>query len=359
MRSARRQSSNRTGRGGNKRGGGGPGHAHPPPPPLQELRAALDRIDALVSQTVDAYRTERAGGDGSKGGSGAKTDGAAGANNPAGGGGVGRALGMRRLPGAGAVRPGSARRFGFGGVRARAAAGDGDGDNNNNGSNKDGEPKAANADDVLVSTEADETAIINQFMAEVSGELDEKAKRMAETEQEASAAEEKERDKDKEDPPSSSSAAANEKKNVRRQRARRKRKPLQPQTARFMPFDSGDDAELVELLRRTAELVVQGERAAAAALGRAEKMGANVANGDDQQQEEEDPMAEYDAHQAVFEYFCEREGLRTIVRLTTGDAFQAATATATAATDKDDSDTASSSTAVSYTHLTLPTILRV
>ena len=344
MRSARRQSSNRTGRGGNKRGGGGPGHAHPPPPPLQELRAALDRIDALVSQAVDAYRTERAGGDGSKGGSGAKTDEAAGANNPAGGGGVGRALGMRRLPGAGAVRPGSARRFGFGGGRARAAAGDGDGDNNNNGSNKDGEPKAANADDVLVSTEADETAIINQFMAEVSGELDEKAKRMAEKEQEASATEEKERDKGKEDPPSSSSAAANEKKNVRRQRARRKRKPLQPQTARFMPFDSGDEAELVELLRRTAELVVQGERAAAAALGRAEKMGANVANGDDQQQEEEDPMAEYDAHQAVFEYFCEREGLRTIVRLTTGDAFQAATATATAATDKDDSDTASSST---------------
>ncbi len=359
MRSARRQSSNRTGRGGgNKRGGGGPGrYADPPPPPLQELRAALDRIDALVSQAVDAYRTERAGGDGGGSGAdtdnasgggvatGAKTDEAAGADNNSAGGG-GRALSMRRLPGAGAVRQGSARRFGFGAGRARAAAGDGshgggDGDNNSNVRNKDGEPKADNADDVLVSTEADETAIINQFMAEVSHELDEKAKRMAEKEQEASAAEEKE--KDKEDSPSSSSAAANEKKNVRRQRARR-RKSRQPQAARFMPFDSGDEAELVELLRRTAELVVQGERAAAAALGRAEKMGANVANGDEEQEkEEEDPMAEYDAHQAVFEYFCEREGLRTIVRLTTGDAFQGATATASAATDKDDSDTASSS----------------
>merc|ERR1719183_2244108 len=53
--------------------------------------------------------------------------------------------------------------------------------------NKDGETKADNAEDVLVSTEADETAIINQFMAEASGELDEKAERMTEKKEEEAA----------------------------------------------------------------------------------------------------------------------------------------------------------------------------
>mmetsp|Transcript_28707 Transcript_28707/g.83197 ORF Transcript_28707/g.83197 Transcript_28707/m.83197 type:complete len:1473 (-) Transcript_28707:109-4527(-) len=211
---------------------------------------------------------------------------------------------------------------------AAAAAGDGGGDDNNSHANsKDGEATKADTEDGLVSTEADETAIINQFMAEVSGEMDDKAKRVAEKEREDSAA----AAADSEDS-TSSSAANEEKKKGRPQRTRRK--PRQPQTARFMAFDSDDEAELIELVRRTAELVVQGERAASAALGRAEKMNAN--NGDEQ---EEDPMAEYDAHQAVFECFCEREGLRTIVRLTTGEAFQGATAMA----DKDDNDTASSS----------------
>merc|ERR1719199_1472938 len=59
---------------------------------------------------------------------------------------------------------------------------------NNSANNKDGETKADNAKDVLVSTEADETAIINQFMAEASGEVDEETGRMAEKEHEEKAA---------------------------------------------------------------------------------------------------------------------------------------------------------------------------
>ena len=335
MRSVRRQSSNRPGRNGRR--GGAP--AEPQQPPLLELRAALDRIDALVSQAVDAYRTERAGGKdgggGGGGGGGGKETANAGATTGAGadesstagdnnGGGIaGRTLGRRRLPGAG--RQGSIRRFGFGAGKARggAAAASGGDDNNssNHSSENQGDGRAASREeDVLVSTEADETAIINQFMAEVSNEMDEKAKMIqAEKEQEESGG--------------ASNTVATDK-NERRQRHRPK--PKLPQTARFMPFNGEDEAELVELLRRTAELVVQGERAASAALGRAEKMGANITGNGEDQPQQDDPMAEYDAHQAVFECFCEREGLRTIVKLTTGEAFRGAFV------DDNDTSTASS-----------------
>lgn len=86
---------------------------------------------------------------------------------------------------------------------------------------------------------------------------------------------------------------------------------VQPQSVRFVPFHRDDEAELIELLRRTAELVVHGERGASALLERSEK-----------DTEGDDNMAKYDAHQAVFECFCERKGLQTIVNITTGEAFQ-------------------------------------
>jgi len=318
MRSARRQSSARAVRNG-KRGGAGD---EPQQPPLLELRAALDRIDALVSQAVDAHRrTERAGNDGggadaanaSGRAAGTGADGSSTTVDNGGGGAVGMALGRRRLPGAG--RQGSIRRFGW----ARgAAAGGPDGDYTNSHHSGKGGGGEESTEDVLVSTEADETAIINQFMAEVTSEMDEKAKRMAEREQEE---------------PASAATDKNE------QRQRQRRRPMQPRTARFMSFDGEDEKEMVELLRRTAELAVQGERAASAALGRAEKLGANAAG--DGEERQQDPMAEYDAHQAVFECFCERQGLRTIARLTTGEAFGGAMTV----TDKDDNNTCATSPA--------------
>ena len=59
MRSVRRQPSNRAGRNGRR--GGAP--AEPQQPPLLELRAALDRIDALDTH-LHSYLTESVGSQG-------------------------------------------------------------------------------------------------------------------------------------------------------------------------------------------------------------------------------------------------------------------------------------------------------
>ena len=60
--------------------------------------------------------------------------------------------------------------------------------------------------------------------------------------------------------------------------------------ARFMPFDQSDEDELVELIRRTAELVVRGERFAAA------WQSGNIVEDVD-----------IDSHLAVFELFCKKK----------------------------------------------------
>jgi len=280
--------------------------------PLLELRSALDRIDALTLHARETYEAEVGGGTLNSTTTNTSSNGDGGsAASASSGRGIGRLAGMRQ----------GSRRFGFGGGSRRsvkADAGNNDDDDDDGVDAKDKsdstkkEEEKEEDDDVLVSTEEDERAIISQFLAE--------------------------EERSKASPPSLPDEG---------ERGQQAQKELskQPKNVRFVPFHQDDEAELIELLRRTAELVVQGERAASAALSRAEKAGSsnnrddedddadNDDNGDadddDVEKEESDDensaiMAEYDAHQAVFECFCEREGLQTMVNITTGTAFKVA-----------------------------------
>ena len=290
--------------------------------PLLELRSALDRIDALTLHARETYEAEAEVVGGTLNSTSTNSN-----SNSSGDGGsapsASSGRGIGRLAGA---RQGS-RRFGFGvggrpstsrrSVKADASNNDDDDDgvdardkSDSTKQKKESEKGRGNKnkkeeeeeDDVLVSTEADERAIISQFLAE--------------------------EERNKASPPSLSHEEE-------RGQQDQKQPSKQPENARFMPFHQ-DEAELIELLRRTAELVVQGERAASAALSRAEKAGSSNSrddddDDDDEKEEEEESddennaiMAEYDAHQAVFECFCEREGLQTMVNITTGAAFKAA-----------------------------------
>eukprot|EP00554_Chaetoceros_debilis_P010999 CAMPEP_0194108562 /NCGR_PEP_ID=MMETSP0150-20130528/8226_1 /TAXON_ID=122233 /ORGANISM="Chaetoceros debilis, Strain MM31A-1" /LENGTH=1296 /DNA_ID=CAMNT_0038797289 /DNA_START=297 /DNA_END=4184 /DNA_ORIENTATION=- len=98
-----------------------------------------------------------------------------------------------------------------------------------------------------------------------------------------------------------------------------------PVIARFISLTSGDEEELIELLRRIAELVVQGEQRAAAQMDIQMSMSADsssnasvgglsaaaAATGD--------PMGN---ENAIFEYFCEVNVMSTIVNISTGAAFR-------------------------------------
>ena len=100
--------------------------------------------------------------------------------------------------------------------------------------------------------------------------------------------------------------------------------------ARFIPMDYEEEIEAVEIIRRVAELVVVGERAAASAAEHTEKL-RKVAEkqtwGDDITEEQEEALkmrgrsAETEKYISLFENFFERNGLSFIVQIVTGACF--------------------------------------
>ena len=94
--------------------------------------------------------------------------------------------------------------------------------------------------------------------------------------------------------------------------------------ARFIPMDYEEEIEAVEIIRRVAELVVVGERAAASAAEHTEKL-RKVAEkqtwGDDITEEQEEALkmrgrsAETEKYISLFENFFERNGLSFIVQI--------------------------------------------
>lgn len=82
-----------------------------------------------------------------------------------------------------------------------------------------------------------------------------------------------------------------------------KRSPGEDDNAEFIRIQPSDEEELIELLRRSAELVVHGERQAARGLGK-------------------DASRDAEKSLAVFEYFCERNALTLVVNIVTGVAFR-------------------------------------
>jgi hypothetical protein len=99
--------------------------------------------------------------------------------------------------------------------------------------------------------------------------------------------------------------------------------------ARFVTMTPAEEAEMVELLRRVAELVVTGEKCAAAAMENDEKRvqrrntaietGVEPARSDD---DDDDRYGDVEAHIALFENFFERNALALIVNIVTGAGFQ-------------------------------------
>ena len=101
--------------------------------------------------------------------------------------------------------------------------------------------------------------------------------------------------------------------------------------AKFIPMQRRDEAEVVEIIRRIAELVVVGERAAAMELERKEKLD-KVAEkqkwGDEIIAEDDDlfhinqhPSSDTDKYLALFDHFFERNGLSLITDIVIGAAF--------------------------------------
>eukprot|EP00551_Chaetoceros_affinis_P004032 CAMPEP_0203678016 /NCGR_PEP_ID=MMETSP0090-20130426/30388_1 /ASSEMBLY_ACC=CAM_ASM_001088 /TAXON_ID=426623 /ORGANISM="Chaetoceros affinis, Strain CCMP159" /LENGTH=1215 /DNA_ID=CAMNT_0050545093 /DNA_START=1 /DNA_END=3648 /DNA_ORIENTATION=- len=82
--------------------------------------------------------------------------------------------------------------------------------------------------------------------------------------------------------------------------------------AHFVKFNSRQEREMVELLRRIAELVVQGEQRAAAD---------DISISSERQQMEAANNTGSANGNAIFEYFCEANVLGTIVNIVTGAAF--------------------------------------
>ena len=100
--------------------------------------------------------------------------------------------------------------------------------------------------------------------------------------------------------------------------------------ARFIPMNCEEEKEAVEIIRRVAELVVVGERAAASAADHTEKLRKVAENqhwGDDILEEQDAVLnmrgrsTETDKYISVFENFFERNGLSFIVQIVTGACF--------------------------------------
>lgn len=89
--------------------------------------------------------------------------------------------------------------------------------------------------------------------------------------------------------------------------------------ARFVTMVPEEEEEMIELLRRIAELVVMGEKAGAAGQSKADERRLS-----DQPTPEEDDenQAEIESHIALFETFFERNALDLIVKIVTGASFQ-------------------------------------
>lgn len=92
----------------------------------------------------------------------------------------------------------------------------------------------------------------------------------------------------------------------------------QTPNAKFIIMSPDDEEEMVELIRRIAELVVMGEKAGAQIQSRAEK---HRLSNETTSQEDDESNARVDAHIALFETFFERNALDTIVKMVTGAAF--------------------------------------
>jgi hypothetical protein len=82
-----------------------------------------------------------------------------------------------------------------------------------------------------------------------------------------------------------------------------------------------EEEEIIELLRRIAELVVMGEKAASHAQSRADEKRASMSVESSGDEDEED-QAEIDSYIALFENFFERNALDLIVKMVTGASFQ-------------------------------------
>lgn len=90
--------------------------------------------------------------------------------------------------------------------------------------------------------------------------------------------------------------------------------------ARFVTILPEEEAEMVELLRRIAELVVMGEKAGAAAQSKADMRRLNAEPTAD---EDDENKAEIESHIALFENFFERNALGLIVKIVTGSSYKA------------------------------------
>lgn len=94
--------------------------------------------------------------------------------------------------------------------------------------------------------------------------------------------------------------------------------------AHFLSIPEKDEEEMVELIRRVAELVVLSERMAGQILeGSSNRRGNSLNNQEEDDEEDQKSNHSEDATQylALFELFCERNALANIVNIVTGVAF--------------------------------------
>lgn len=98
--------------------------------------------------------------------------------------------------------------------------------------------------------------------------------------------------------------------------------------ARFVPMTIAEEAEMIELLRRVAELVVTGEKCAAAVMSNDEKRIRRrkeaIETGIEPVEDEDDNerYGDLESHIALFENFFERNALALIVNIVTGAGYQ-------------------------------------
>lgn len=89
--------------------------------------------------------------------------------------------------------------------------------------------------------------------------------------------------------------------------------------ARFVSMVPEEEEEMVELLRRTAELVIMGEKAGAAAQSKADELRLSV---EPTAEEDDESKAVIESHIALFENFFERNALGLVVKIATGASFK-------------------------------------
>ena len=111
--------------------------------------------------------------------------------------------------------------------------------------------------------------------------------------------------------------------------------------AKFIIMNSAEEEELVELLRRIAELVLLGEKAVAAAEAREDRKHRQKQNSDGALlfPKPEEPKEDTASHVALFELFFERNALSLIVNIATGVAFAQPVDASKNESDKDGKDT--------------------